>query len=268
MWVLASASISSWAEGSGRKWQDEGPSCAWPDAARGRGAPPPRAHLPSVQVRRASLPSRRVLSTRKGQARSPPFLASWWACREPELRGFPAARAPLGGSTCSPVLGRACRMRGPTEASLRRRFSGRTGVEEEGTDWKYGVGGDGLSDAAREGSAEVAVRPGCWAPGSTHLPPHPRCFQGGAPTPFDRNYGTKLGVKAMLWMSEKLRAVYRNGAWRGGLVALGLTSPSARARGSGLLTGSCVHRARVCQRPRFGLRHRPAEEGGGLQPCH
>nr|KAF6478311.1 phosphofructokinase, liver type [Molossus molossus] len=35
--------------------------------------------------------------------------------------------------------------------------------------------------------------------------------QGGAPTPFDRNYGTKLGVKALLWMSEKLRAVYRNG---------------------------------------------------------
>uniref|UniRef100_A0A8B9QT33 Phosphofructokinase, liver type n=1 Tax=Anas platyrhynchos TaxID=8839 RepID=A0A8B9QT33_ANAPL len=25
--------------------------------------------------------------------------------------------------------------------------------------------------------------------------------QGGAPTPFDRNYGTKLGVKAVLWMS-------------------------------------------------------------------
>ncbi|ERE86861.1 6-phosphofructokinase, liver type-like protein [Cricetulus griseus] len=35
--------------------------------------------------------------------------------------------------------------------------------------------------------------------------------QGGAPTPFDRNYGTKLGVKAMLWMSEKLRDVYRKG---------------------------------------------------------
>ncbi|KAB0398105.1 hypothetical protein E2I00_019753, partial [Balaenoptera physalus] len=34
---------------------------------------------------------------------------------------------------------------------------------------------------------------------------------GGAPTPFDRNYGTKLGVKAILWMSEKLRAVYRKG---------------------------------------------------------
>ncbi|CAO2608549.1 ATP-dependent 6-phosphofructokinase, liver type, partial [Lemmus lemmus] len=37
--------------------------------------------------------------------------------------------------------------------------------------------------------------------------------QGGAPTPFDRNYGTKLGVKAMLWMSEKLRDVYRKGRW-------------------------------------------------------
>ncbi|XP_017394141.1 ATP-dependent 6-phosphofructokinase, liver type isoform X2 [Cebus imitator] len=35
--------------------------------------------------------------------------------------------------------------------------------------------------------------------------------QGGAPTPFDRNYGTKLGVKAMLWVSEKLREVYRKG---------------------------------------------------------
>ncbi|XP_068277370.1 ATP-dependent 6-phosphofructokinase, liver type isoform X1 [Nyctibius grandis] len=35
--------------------------------------------------------------------------------------------------------------------------------------------------------------------------------QGGAPTPFDRNYGTKLGVKAVLWMSEKLQEVYSEG---------------------------------------------------------
>ncbi|KAG8558621.1 hypothetical protein GDO81_017067 [Engystomops pustulosus] len=35
--------------------------------------------------------------------------------------------------------------------------------------------------------------------------------QGGAPTPFDRNYGTKLGVKAVLWISEKLRESYRRG---------------------------------------------------------
>ncbi|XP_075013918.1 ATP-dependent 6-phosphofructokinase, liver type isoform X2 [Calonectris borealis] len=36
-------------------------------------------------------------------------------------------------------------------------------------------------------------------------------LKGGAPTPFDRNYGTKLGVKAVLWMSEKLQEVYRKG---------------------------------------------------------
>ncbi|KFQ46443.1 6-phosphofructokinase, liver type, partial [Nestor notabilis] len=35
--------------------------------------------------------------------------------------------------------------------------------------------------------------------------------QGGAPTPFDRNYGTKLGVKAVLWMSEKLQEAYSKG---------------------------------------------------------
>lgn len=42
------------------------------------------------------------------------------------------------------------------------------------------------------------------------------CLQGGAPTPFDRNYGTKLGVKAVLWMSEKLQEVYRKGELRAG----------------------------------------------------
>ncbi|XP_069471868.1 ATP-dependent 6-phosphofructokinase, liver type [Ambystoma mexicanum] len=35
--------------------------------------------------------------------------------------------------------------------------------------------------------------------------------QGGTPTPFDRNYGTKLGVKAALWISDQLRASYRKG---------------------------------------------------------
>ena len=64
--------------------------------------------------------------------------------------------------------------------------------------------------------------PGCWGRAGARLPeaqllPEGQnlaslCFQGGAPTPFDRNYGTKLGVKAILWMSEKLRAVYRKGA--------------------------------------------------------
>uniref|UniRef100_A0A8C8EE76 6-phosphofructokinase n=1 Tax=Otus sunia TaxID=257818 RepID=A0A8C8EE76_9STRI len=37
--------------------------------------------------------------------------------------------------------------------------------------------------------------------------------QGGAPTPFDRNYGTKLGVKAVLWMSEKAGGPVGGGWW-------------------------------------------------------
>ncbi|XP_054642312.1 ATP-dependent 6-phosphofructokinase, liver type [Dunckerocampus dactyliophorus] len=35
--------------------------------------------------------------------------------------------------------------------------------------------------------------------------------QGGAPSPFDRNYGTKLGVKAIQWISEKLIENFRQG---------------------------------------------------------
>ncbi|XP_077472859.1 ATP-dependent 6-phosphofructokinase, liver type isoform X2 [Stigmatopora argus] len=35
--------------------------------------------------------------------------------------------------------------------------------------------------------------------------------QGGAPSPFDRNYGTKLGVKAIQWINEKLMENYRQG---------------------------------------------------------
>ena len=97
--------------------------------------------------------------------------------------------------------------------------------------------------------------------------PHPRCFQGGAPTPFDRNYGTKLGVKAILWMSEKLRAVYRKGNVGGGEAMAGPTCPLSRPW-PGTSARACVHRAGVCQRPRLGLRDRPAEEGGGLQPGH
>ncbi|XP_061647844.1 ATP-dependent 6-phosphofructokinase, liver type isoform X2 [Phyllopteryx taeniolatus] len=33
--------------------------------------------------------------------------------------------------------------------------------------------------------------------------------QGGSPSPFDRNYGTKLGVKAIQWISEKVTENYR-----------------------------------------------------------
>lgn len=36
-------------------------------------------------------------------------------------------------------------------------------------------------------------------------------LQGGAPSPFDRNFGTKLGVRAIQWISEKLTENFRDG---------------------------------------------------------
>ncbi|XP_044281101.1 ATP-dependent 6-phosphofructokinase, platelet type isoform X1 [Varanus komodoensis] len=33
--------------------------------------------------------------------------------------------------------------------------------------------------------------------------------QGGAPSPFDRNFGTKISAKAVLWLSKKLKECYR-----------------------------------------------------------
>ncbi|XP_058039893.1 ATP-dependent 6-phosphofructokinase, platelet type isoform X3 [Ahaetulla prasina] len=35
--------------------------------------------------------------------------------------------------------------------------------------------------------------------------------QGGAPSPFDRNFGTKIAAKAMLWISKQLKECYRRG---------------------------------------------------------
>uniref|UniRef100_A0A8C4YGD0 6-phosphofructokinase type C n=1 Tax=Gopherus evgoodei TaxID=1825980 RepID=A0A8C4YGD0_9SAUR len=35
--------------------------------------------------------------------------------------------------------------------------------------------------------------------------------QGGAPSPFDRNFGTKVSAKAVQWISKKLRETYRRG---------------------------------------------------------
>ncbi|NXU10788.1 PFKAP protein, partial [Pardalotus punctatus] len=35
--------------------------------------------------------------------------------------------------------------------------------------------------------------------------------QGGAPSPFDRNFGTKISAKAMQWISRKLQETYRKG---------------------------------------------------------
>uniref|UniRef100_A0A7N8XCC3 6-phosphofructokinase n=1 Tax=Mastacembelus armatus TaxID=205130 RepID=A0A7N8XCC3_9TELE len=35
--------------------------------------------------------------------------------------------------------------------------------------------------------------------------------QGGTPTPFDRNFATKMGAKSVLWLTDKLRECYRHG---------------------------------------------------------
>nr|XP_056713995.1 ATP-dependent 6-phosphofructokinase, platelet type [Euleptes europaea] len=35
--------------------------------------------------------------------------------------------------------------------------------------------------------------------------------QGGAPSPFDRNFGTKIAAKAVLWLSKKLKESYQKG---------------------------------------------------------
>uniref|UniRef100_A0AAR2LDP2 ATP-dependent 6-phosphofructokinase n=1 Tax=Pygocentrus nattereri TaxID=42514 RepID=A0AAR2LDP2_PYGNA len=35
--------------------------------------------------------------------------------------------------------------------------------------------------------------------------------QGGTPSPFDRNFGTKMGAKSVLWLTDKLKECYRHG---------------------------------------------------------
>jgi hypothetical protein len=35
--------------------------------------------------------------------------------------------------------------------------------------------------------------------------------QGGAPSPFDRNFGTKVAAKAMQWITTTLKETYKEG---------------------------------------------------------
>ncbi|XP_053723444.1 phosphofructokinase, muscle b isoform X1 [Synchiropus splendidus] len=35
--------------------------------------------------------------------------------------------------------------------------------------------------------------------------------QGGTPSPFDRNFGTKMGIKSVMWLTDKLKQCYRHG---------------------------------------------------------
>ncbi|XP_027560673.1 ATP-dependent 6-phosphofructokinase, muscle type-like [Neopelma chrysocephalum] len=47
--------------------------------------------------------------------------------------------------------------------------------------------------------------------------------QGGTPTPFDRNFGTKMGAKAVAWITGKIKECSRHGGCppRGSLKDLG-----------------------------------------------
>lgn len=45
--------------------------------------------------------------------------------------------------------------------------------------------------------------------------------QGGTPTPFDRNFGTKMGAKAVAWITGKIKECTRHG----GCCAKGVSLP-------------------------------------------
>lgn len=36
--------------------------------------------------------------------------------------------------------------------------------------------------------------------------------QGGSPSPFDRNFGTKVAAKAIQWITRMLKETYKGGA--------------------------------------------------------
>ena len=59
--------------------------------------------------------------------------------------------------------------------------------------------------------------------------------QGGAPSPFDRNFGTKISARAMQWISSKLRESVGKGtnwwqaAWVGrAMLCAGMFLPHVR----------------------------------------
>lgn len=45
------------------------------------------------------------------------------------------------------------------------------------------------------------------------------CYKGGTPSPFDRNFATKIGLKSVLWLTDKLKECYRHGEQRLHIVA-------------------------------------------------
>lgn len=76
-----------------------------------------------------------------------------------------------------------------------------------------------------------------------------RCFssQGGAPSPFDRNFSTKIAAKAVQWISQKLTECYKGGK-RGQQACV--SDPGAPVSSARLVS---VCRTSVCQLGRLGV---------------
>lgn len=121
--------------------------------------------------------------------------------------------SPPSPSLCSPAMRSATNTTPPsfstTFTPLRAKASSTAGSMSWATSSRYRGTGDRVTWAL------LALRAG------QGLTSPFLCPQGGAPTPFDRNYGTKLGVKAVLWMSEKLQQVYSKGEPRAGVPTAG-----------------------------------------------
>lgn len=90
--------------------------------------------------------------------------------------------------------------------------------------------------------------------------------QGGAPSPFDRNFGTKLGVRAIQWISERLTENFRQGrVWGFNNIAY-IKLP--QTMGKLWLRLHFPARPRIRQLTRYSLCARPQQESHLIHPCH
>lgn len=79
--------------------------------------------------------------------------------------------------------------------------------------WKFPRGRDqGLGDCPGNGIGVWGIPPEMGS-GSGDVPGSSRILlaQGGSPTPFDRNFGTKMGAKAVAWITGKIKECSRHG---------------------------------------------------------
>lgn len=88
-------------------------------------------------------------------------------------------------------------------------------------------------------------------------------LQGGAPSPFDRNYGTKVGVRAIQWLSQKMTENFRQGR----VLVSAYTEPTQTTAEFNLRV-FYPSRPRVCQLARHSVCAWPLQESHLLHPRH